>query len=222
MTNTAYKLAQADIGTVEWSEGHNPKVVKYFSDVGHDWVKDDETAWCAAFVGAMLKRAGLPHTGKLSARSYLQWGEEVALGSAQEGDIVVFWRGSPDGWQGHVGFFVRRAGTHIEVLGGNQNNSVNVQRYPADRLLGVRRDPSTQPPTGVYVAEAAPRQSVAQSKTVQASVAQIAASVAGGITAAASLSGTAQLALIGAAAVVGVTALIILRERLLKWSWGVR
>lgn len=222
MTNAAYKLAQADMGTVEWKDGHNPKVLKYFADVGHDWVKDDETAWCAAFVGAMLKRSGLPHTGKLNARSYLDWGDEVALGSAKEGDIVVFWRGKPDGWQGHVGFFVRRAGTHIEVLGGNQKNSVNIQRYPADRLLGVRRDPSTQAPTGVYVTEAAPRQSVAQSKTVQASVAQIGAAVAGGITALASLSGTAQLAVIGAACVVAVTAMIVMRERLRKWSRGVK
>ena len=29
-------------------------------------------------VGAMLKRAGLPHSGSLAARSYLQWGKAVA------------------------------------------------------------------------------------------------------------------------------------------------
>ena len=153
MTNQAYQLARADEGTWEYADGHNPKILQYFADVGHGWVKDDETAWCAAFVGAMLKRAGMPQTGKLNARSYLDWGDEVALDGAQEGDIVVFWRGTPDGWQGHVGFFVRRAGVSIEVLGGNQANQVNVKRYPVDRLLGVRRAPGTQAPTMVRVAE---------------------------------------------------------------------
>lgn len=135
----AYDLARADLGTWEWSNGHNPKVVQYFAEVGHDWVKDDETAWCAAFVGAMLKRAGLPHTGKLNARSYLDWGAHVDLKDAEEGDIVVFSRGDPKGWQGHVAFFVEESGDYIKSLGGNQRNQVNVSRYPKSRLLGVRR-----------------------------------------------------------------------------------
>lgn len=136
---TPYELAQKDLGTWEWKDGHNPKVVQYFHDIGHAWVKDDETAWCAAFVGSMLHRANMPHTGKLNARSYLEWGEPVDLNDAEEGDIVVFSRGDPNGWQGHVGFFVKRAGKYIEVLGGNQSNQVNVKRYPVSRLLGVRR-----------------------------------------------------------------------------------
>ncbi len=136
---TAYDLARADLGTWEWSDGHNPKVLKYFKDVGHDWVEDDETAWCAAFVGAMLKRAGLPHTGKLNARSYLKWGEIIDLKDAQEGDVVVFSRGDPNGWQGHVAFFVKEDGTKLQVLGGNQSNQVNIAKYPKSRLLGIRR-----------------------------------------------------------------------------------
>jgi uncharacterized protein (TIGR02594 family) len=135
----AYDLARADLGTWEWSNGHNPKVVQYFADVGHDWVKDDETAWCAAFVGAMLKRAGMTHTGKLNARSYLDWGEPVALEDAQEGDVAIFSRGNPSGWQGHVAFFVKDDGANLQVLGGNQRNQVNVSKYPKSRLLGIRR-----------------------------------------------------------------------------------
>ncbi|MGB1214828.1 MAG: TIGR02594 family protein [Pikeienuella sp.] len=134
-----YDLARADLGTWEWADGHNPKVVKYFADVGHEWVKDDETAWCAAFVGSKLKQAGLPHTGKLNARSYLDWGTPVALKDAKEGDIVVFSRGNPNGWQGHVAFFVEESGSTIRVLGGNQSNQVNVSAYPKSRLLGIRR-----------------------------------------------------------------------------------
>ena len=222
MTNLAYQLAQAEVGTAEWREGHNPVVVQYFADVGHGWVQDDETAWCAAFAGAMLKRAGMPHTGKLTARSYMEWGEAVQLDLAEEGDIVVFWRGSPDGWQGHVGFFVRRDGTHIEVLGGNQSNQVSVQRYPIGQLLGVRRDPATQAPTAVRVAASAPRTSPTQSRTVQGSAAQVGTAVAGGVTALAALDGQAQMIAIGVCAVFGLLALFVMRERLKKWAQGDR
>lgn len=134
----AYELARNDIGTVEWRDGHNPKVVRYFSDVGHSWVKDDETAWCAAFTGAMLDRSGLPSTRKLNARSYLEWGVAVDIKNALPGDVVVFWRGSPDGWQGHVAQYVSHNETHVTVLGGNQSNAVNEKPYPISQLLGVR------------------------------------------------------------------------------------
>jgi uncharacterized protein (TIGR02594 family) len=118
---------------------HNPEIVKFFAEAGHSWVKDDETAWCAALMGAVLKRAGLQGTGKLNARSYLEWGNPVDIGSAKAGDIVVFWRGSRDGWQGHVGFYVATKGDNIIVRGGNQGNKISEAAYPASRLLGVRR-----------------------------------------------------------------------------------
>ena len=79
----AYEMAKAEVGTVEWANGNNPKVVAYFKDSGNPGVMDDETAWCAAFVGAMLKRAGIKGTGKLNARSYLDWGTPVARKDAQ-------------------------------------------------------------------------------------------------------------------------------------------
>jgi uncharacterized protein (TIGR02594 family) len=222
MTKLAYDLARADIGTKEWKNGHNPKVVQYFADVGHSWVKDDETAWCAAFVGAMLKRAGMPQTGKLAARSYLEWGERVDLDEAQPGDIVVFWRGSRDSWQGHVGFYVSRDGDGIQVLGGNQANRVGIETYSGDRLLGVRKAPGTQAPTSVRVAATAPRQSPTQSKTVQGSAGQLVAAVLGGVGSLAALDGQAQMVAMIVFAVVGLLAAWIMRERLRKWSEGDR
>lgn len=118
---------------------HNPEILSWFAQVGHSWVKDDETAWCAAFVGAMLEHGGLPSTRKLNARSYLKWGEVVPLSEAQPGDVVIFTRGDPNGWQGHVAFYVGREGSNLMVLGGNQSNAVNVAPYAVSRLLGVRR-----------------------------------------------------------------------------------
>ena len=146
MTHAALLLAEKEIGTWEWKDGHNPKILAYFKDAGHPQIKDDETAWCAAFVGAMLKRSGSQGTGSLVARSYLNWGEPVDLADAKPGDIVVFARGNST-WQGHVGFFVKRQGAFIEVLGGNQSNQVNIQRYSTANLLGVRREKLSLPQT---------------------------------------------------------------------------
>jgi len=222
MTNKAYQLAREDVGTLEYADGHNPKIVQYFADVGHSWVQDDETAWCAAFVGAMLKRAGMPHTGKLNARSYQYWGDEVSLDAAQEGDIVVFWRGTPDGWQGHVGFFVRHSGDSIDVLGGNQSNQVNIKAYPVDRLLSVRRAPNTSQPSRVVVSERQERSSPTQSRTVQASTAQVVTAVGGGAGALAALDGVAQIVAIAVFGAVALLAIWVMRERLRKWAKGDR
>lgn len=115
---------------------HNPRIVEWFARVGHGWVRDDETPWCAAFVGACLLEAGYPSTGKLNARSYLDYGE--ALDKPQRGCIAVFSRGDDAGWQGHVGFFLRDLGDQIEILSGNDRNSVAVGTYLKKRLLGYR------------------------------------------------------------------------------------
>ena len=163
-----YDLAAKDAGTWEWAEGHNPKVVQYFADVGHGWVKDDETAWCAAFVGAMLKRSGLPHTGKLNARSYLDWGTPVQLEQAVRGDVVILTRGDPNGWQGHVGFFHSISDGKVNLLGGNQNNQVNLKGYDLNRVLGVRR--MAKPP----------RQSMTESRTTKGATIALAGTASNG------------------------------------------
>jgi uncharacterized protein (TIGR02594 family) len=139
--NEAILSAAADyLGLKEWPGAtHNPKVVAMFSTVGHSWVKDDETPWCAAFVGAVLASLGLPHTGALNARSYLKWGAVVQMQDARPGDLVILWRGSKTGWQGHVAFLVEFDGNRAILRGGNQGNAVTDQAYPLDRILGIRR-----------------------------------------------------------------------------------
>ena len=142
---TPFKIAQGYIGTTEGpGPEDNPAIMAMYASVGHDWVEHDSVAWCAAFVGHCLEKAGLRSTRRLDARSYLEWGIPVDLADAQEGDVVVFSRGSKS-WQGHVGFFVKTTGTMIEVLGGNQSDAVTIQRYAKSRLLGVRRAGNVAP-----------------------------------------------------------------------------
>jgi len=66
------------------------------------------------------------------------------------------------------------------------------------------------------------RQSAAQSRTVQSSVVQGATAVGGAVGALNSLDGTAQIIALVGCFVIGALALFILRERLVKWSAGVR
>jgi len=52
--------------------------------------------------------------------------------------VVVLERLDPDGWQGHVGLYVRDDGDHIYLLGGNQLDEVRIHSYPISSVLGYR------------------------------------------------------------------------------------
>ena len=136
--NSIFKRALGEYGITEIVGGkHNPEILKYFKEIGHEWVKDDETSWCAAFVNWCAKMEGYEYTGKLNARSFLDIGEKVEI--PQMGDIVIFWRNQKDSWQGHVALYVKQDRDNIWVLGGNQSNKVGVNAYPKSQLLGYRR-----------------------------------------------------------------------------------
>lgn len=98
----------------------------------------DSVAWCGLLVAhciaASLPDEPLP-TNPLGARNWLQFGIrcEPTLGA-----VLVFWRGSRSGWQGHVGFYAGEDATAFHVLGGNQSDAVTVTRIARDRLLGAR------------------------------------------------------------------------------------
>ena len=102
--------------------------------------------WCAAFVNAVLEESDIvsnnDHAYPLTARAFLDWGQKVSKEDIQPGDIVVFPRGN-QGWQGHVGFFIKKEVinniTFYMILGGNQDNQVSIKAYRASRALGIRR-----------------------------------------------------------------------------------
>jgi len=112
---------------------HSAEILKMWRDIKRGGIKDDETPWCAAFVGAMLERVGIKSTRFEGARSYLQWG--VLLPDPAMGCVVVF---SRDGG-GHVGFAVGKDNAgNILVLGGNQSDAVNIRAFPVSRVTGYR------------------------------------------------------------------------------------
>jgi uncharacterized protein (TIGR02594 family) len=128
-------LAVLELGTKE-APGYtnNPIVTGYFKDAGAGKLPDS-VPWCAAFVGAMLKRAGVSPSGYLAARSYLKWGVKC---KPVQGCIVVLKRGTSP-WQGHVTFLdrVNPNGT-LRCLGGNQTDAVTYANYSPAFVLGYR------------------------------------------------------------------------------------
>lgn len=150
---TPFDIARSYIGLSEGpGPADNPVIMEMYASVGHDWVEHDSVAWCAAFVGHCLERAGIRSTRKLTARSYLDWGVPVEVVDAQQGDIGVIPRGSSS-WQGHVFFIDRIEGQWVWGLGGNQDDAVNVKRYPVAKLLGVRRAGNVAPSVTMSVEE---------------------------------------------------------------------
>ena len=115
----------------------NEIIVQYFADIGHSWVKNDETAWCSCFMNWVALKDGKERSDMLNARSWLEVGEPIE--HPQCGDVVIFWRESVKSWKGHVGIYINEMDGFINVLGGNQNNSVCIKEYPKSRVLGYRR-----------------------------------------------------------------------------------
>ena len=107
---------------------HNAQIVMFWKAIKRGGIKDDETPWCAAFVGAMLESVGIVSTRYESAKSYEKWG--LKLDAPVYGCVVVFTREGG----GHVGFVVGqdKAG-NLLVLGGNQGDAVNVRAFPRSR-----------------------------------------------------------------------------------------
>ena len=132
------EIALGEYGNIEVAGANsNPEVMKYFHETGREWVNDDSTPWCDAFADWVVMKAGGQPSPGLLARAWLDVGEIVL--EPKVGDLTIFWRVKPDSVYGHVGFFVRRDGEHIWVLGGNQSDMVKIAAYSVDRLLGYRR-----------------------------------------------------------------------------------
>jgi uncharacterized protein (TIGR02594 family) len=142
----AFDLAQRYVGIKEVGGGLDNPAIMAMLKLDNKWPEHDEVAWCSALVNFICWLARLPRSKSLLARSWLTVGKGITLAQAEPGDIIILKRGSGDQpgpenttAPGHVGFYAGRFDKFIEVLGGNQSDTVKVSRYPAARLLGVRR-----------------------------------------------------------------------------------
>lgn len=135
MTDPAW-LAEArkNIGTREIKgQVHEPKILAWWKVIRRGGIKDDETPWCAAFVGGMLEAVGIISSRFEAAKSYMSWG--VPLQEPAIGCIVVLGREGG----GHVAFCAGQDNWgNLLLLGGNQGDAVNISAFARGRVLGYR------------------------------------------------------------------------------------
>lgn len=130
--------------------GSNPIILAILKQSA-GWFKDDDEAWCGAFVQAVVKigRAGdsrlaIPEY-PYRARRWMTVGAKVTLERARPGfDVVVVRRNGGPGPEildavGHVGFYVRHEDGLVTLYGGNQRNMVCEAVFPVADILGIRR-----------------------------------------------------------------------------------
>lgn len=144
---TAFDIAQVFVGTDEVGGAmDNPQILAMLK-LDNNWPENDEVPWCSAFVNYVCKLLRLPRSKSLLARSWLEIGSDVSIDQARVGfDVVVLRRGTlpqpgPENTTapGHVGFYAGHSKDLVQILGGNQSNTVKVSYYQIDRILSIRR-----------------------------------------------------------------------------------
>jgi uncharacterized protein (TIGR02594 family) len=144
---TAYDLAERFVGIKEVPGSRSNPHLLTMLQLDASWPQGDDVPWCSAFVNYIAWLLRLPRSKSLMARSWLRVGIPISLDLARPGfDVTVIKRGGdnqpgPDVTDapGHVGFFGGVEGTTILMLGGNQGDSVSLDRFPLTQVLGVRR-----------------------------------------------------------------------------------
>jgi uncharacterized protein (TIGR02594 family) len=129
--------------------GSNEAIMGWAEELELTSYNDDDIPWCGLFtahcVGSQLPEEALP-SNPLRARNWQRLGIST---SPQLGAVMVFWRGTPNGGKGHVGFYWAEDDGAYHILGGNQSNSVTVARVSKDRLLQARWPETGMPPANI-------------------------------------------------------------------------
>lgn len=133
---------------------HTPEILEMADALGgviDSFYTADEIPWCGLGVSYWLKMAGATPPkdySQVRARDFASWGNKADRPSF--GDVLVFWRGSRTGRDGHVGHYVCETKDAYYVLGANQGNAVKISPLAKDRLLAARRIPwKVAQPSGV-------------------------------------------------------------------------
>jgi uncharacterized protein (TIGR02594 family) len=140
-----YKLAMKEIGTHEEGDNSGPAIARYrrLAQCGND-----HDPWCAIFANAMLALCNpvVPGTKSASSQSFRDDPKFSKLGGPALGAVVVFWRNSPRSGLGHVGFYRGETSDSVYVLGGNEDNMVQIEPMSKHQLRGYWWPVSVSPP----------------------------------------------------------------------------
>jgi hypothetical protein len=111
--------------------------------------------WCAGFVSWCCSQipGGIPFRYSVGARDIREqfqkrgWGYDSRQRTPEPGDIIVWWRGQPDGWMGHIGFVHHVADGILFTIEGNKGGfpapvrQFNYVLSRIDKLLGFGQVP---------------------------------------------------------------------------------
>lgn len=128
--------ALREYGTIETpGRANNTKIMGWANETDLKNVYTaDSVPWCGLFMAVVAKRANYSAPkNPLWALNWAKFGTEA--GQPSLGDILTFTR---DGG-GHVGLYIAEDRTTYHVLGGNQQDSVNITRIDKKRLYRARR-----------------------------------------------------------------------------------
>jgi uncharacterized protein (TIGR02594 family) len=118
---------------------HAPLIVRMWSRIKMAGIKDDETPWCAAFVGSCLEEVGITSTRTGWALDYAKWGQKLDYPAV--GAIAYKRRTNSAGKVigGHVAFVAgANKADRVMLLGGNQGNKVGIDPFVAGGIMGYR------------------------------------------------------------------------------------
>jgi uncharacterized protein (TIGR02594 family) len=130
-------IARKEIGVHEVRGGENPRILEYFRATTFP-AKEDEIAWCSAFINWCMKQAGISGTHSAAARSWLTWGKAITV--PQIGCVCVIQQkvagkdpatGSTSGF--HVALWLGEKDGFVSLLGGNQSDQVKISQFPLDK-----------------------------------------------------------------------------------------
>ncbi len=129
------KIAYQELGTKEIiGVGSNSRIMQYHSVAGGaGWT--DDVPWCGSFLAFVITKAGLtPPKYPARALSWLKFG--VSSYIPVYGSIAVKKRRGG----GHATLVVGRSkgGKYLYCLGGNQNDAVNIKKYPTSVFFDFR------------------------------------------------------------------------------------
>lgn len=127
------KTAIGEIGVAEvnGSTSANPRILEYFK-ASKFWGDDDsgaKNAWCGSFAAWVMKENGYEPVSKaFRAKEWKSFGKKVS--DPVYGALGIKSRKGG----GHVSFVMGRnkLGTKLFMLGGNQDDKVQVSAYPRD------------------------------------------------------------------------------------------
>lgn len=134
------QYAEAELRVAEVAGStDNQRILEYLATTTYGGTLHDEVPWCSAFVNWCLKQAGLTGTNSAAASSWMHWGQmlpEPRLGCLASCNARP--RATPRPLMWASGWGARPGPGQLNLLGGNQHDSVRLSVFPLEQVKDFR------------------------------------------------------------------------------------